>query len=66
MYAFKTQSIVFLMTLKEFSNIYQYMLELYQLPSISVTVNMPHIKRRYYARRLTINTYGIAHLRDKF
>ena len=59
MYAFETQSIVFLMTLKEFSNIYHYMLELYLLPGISDTVNMSHIKRHYYARHLTINTYGI-------
>lgn len=66
-----------LSTLKEFSNIYYYMLELHQMPGISATVNMAHIKRHYYASHLAINPYGIvpighqqdwsvAHLRDKF
>jgi putative glutathione S-transferase len=66
-----------LSTLKEFPNIYHYMIELYQMPGISDTVNMAHIKRHYYASHLAINPYGIvplghqqdlsiAHLRDKF
>jgi putative glutathione S-transferase len=66
-----------LSTLKEFSNIYHYMIELHQIPEISDTVNMAHIKRHYYASHLAINPYGIvpvghqqdwsiAHLRDKF
>jgi putative glutathione S-transferase len=66
-----------LSTLKEFSNIYHYMIELYQIPGISDTVNMAHIKRHYYTSHLAINPYGIvpvghqqdwsiAHLRDKF
>ncbi len=48
--------------LKEFSNLYNYMLELYQLPNIAETVNMAHIKRHYYASHLSINTYGIVPL----
>lgn len=42
-----------------FPNLYQYMLELYQIEGISQTVNMAHIKRHYYASHLAINPYGI-------
>lgn len=45
--------------LNEFPNIYQYMLELYQMPGVAETVNMAHIKRHYYASHLAINPYGI-------
>ena len=45
--------------LNEFPNIYQYMLELYQMQGIAETVNMAHIKRHYYASHLAINPYGI-------
>ncbi len=45
--------------LKEFSHLYHYMLELYQMPNIAKTVNMEHIKRHYYASHLAINPYGI-------
>jgi len=45
--------------IKEYNNLYNYMLELYQMPNIAETVNMPHIKRHYYASHLSINTYGI-------
>lgn len=45
--------------LKEFSNIYHYMIELYQIAGISDTVNMAHIKRHYYASHLALNPYGI-------
>jgi putative glutathione S-transferase len=45
--------------LKEFSHLYHYMLELYQMPNMAKTVNMAHIKRHYYASHLSINTYGI-------
>lgn len=53
--------------LKEFSHLYNYMLELYQMPNIAKTVNMAHIKRHYYASHLAINPYGIvplAHQQD--
>ena len=45
--------------IKEYNNIYHYMLELYQIPNIAKTVNMAHIKRHYYASHQSINTYGI-------
>jgi len=48
--------------IKEFPNLYQYMLELYQIDGIAETVNMPHIKRHYYASHLAINPYGIVPL----
>ncbi|MCW8994610.1 MAG: glutathione S-transferase family protein [Psychromonas sp.] len=51
-----------LQLLKEFSHLYNYMLELYQLPGIAETVNMAHIKRHYYASHLAINPYGIVPL----
>lgn len=51
-----------LQLLKEFDNIYHYMLELYQYPGIEGTVNMNHIKRHYYASHLAINPYGIVPL----
>jgi putative glutathione S-transferase len=48
--------------LKEFSNLYHYMIELYQQPGIAETVNMQHIKHHYYASHLAINPYGIVPL----
>ena len=45
--------------LKEFTHLYHYMLELYQLPGIAETLNVAHIKRHYYASHLAINPYGI-------
>jgi len=53
--------------IKEFSNIYNYMLELFQVPNVAKTVNEAHIKRHYYASHLAINPYGIvpiAHQQD--
>ena len=51
-----------LQLIKEYNNLYHYMLELYQMPNIAGTVNMAHIKRHYYASHLAINTYGIVPL----
>ncbi len=48
--------------LSEYANIYQYMLELYQMPGISDTVNVAHIKRHYYASHLSLNPHGIVPL----
>ncbi|GEM79074.1 glutathione S-transferase family protein [Vibrio superstes] len=45
--------------LKEFSHLYHYMLELYQMPNIAKTVNHAHITRHYYASHIAINPYGI-------
>ena len=35
--------------IKEYHNIYNYMIELFQKPGIAATVNMAHIKRHYLA-----------------
>jgi len=48
--------------IKEFIHLYNYMLELYQMPNIAETVNMAHIKRHYYASHLAINPHGIVPL----
>jgi len=48
--------------LKDFTNIYQYMVELFQIQGISDTVNMAHIKRHYFASHIAINPYGIVPL----
>ena len=48
--------------LKEYENIYRYMLDLYHQPGIAQTVNMAHIKRHYYASHLSINPHGIVPL----
>lgn len=48
-----------LRTLQSYTNIYNYMLELYQILGIAETVNEAHIKRHYYASHLSINPFGI-------
>lgn len=48
--------------LKEFTHLYQYMIELYQMPGMTELINMAHIKRHYYASHLSINTYGVVPL----
>ncbi len=48
--------------LKEYENIYNYMLDLYQYGKVSKTLNMAHIKRHYYASHLSINPHGIVAL----
>lgn len=48
--------------LRDFDNIYNYMIELYQMPGVAQTVNMNHIKRHYYTSHLAINPYGIVPL----
>lgn len=48
--------------LKEYENIYRYMLGLYHQHSIAESVNMAHIKRHYYASHLSINPHGIVPL----
>ena len=48
--------------IKEYHNIYNYMIELFQKPGIAATVNMAHIKRHYYASHLSINPHGIVPL----
>lgn len=51
--------------IEQYSNIYHFMLELYQMPNIAKTVNEAHIKRHYYASHLAINPYGIVPISHK-
>ncbi|MGD1949816.1 MAG: hypothetical protein ACFB14_09235 [Leptolyngbyaceae cyanobacterium] len=43
----------------DYPNLWEYVRELYQLPSIAQTVNFSHIKRHYYQSHETINPTGI-------
>lgn len=51
--------------IKEYKNIYGYMLDLYQYGNIKNTLNMAHIKRHYYASHLSINPKGIVAIGPK-
>jgi len=44
---------------REYPNLFNYTKDIYQIPGISVTVNMDHIKRHYYGSHPSINPYGI-------
>ncbi|MEE8294898.1 MAG: glutathione S-transferase family protein [Sphingomonadales bacterium] len=41
--------------IEDYSNISEYLRELYQVPGVSETVNFDHIKRHYYVSQITIN-----------
>lgn len=43
----------------DYPNLYNFMLELYQMPGIDDTVNMEHIKQHYYTSHIEINPTGI-------
>ena len=43
----------------DYPNLYNFMLELYQIPGIAETVNMDHIKQHYYTSHPEINPSGI-------
>ena len=45
--------------LKEYSNLYNYMLELYQLPAVRATVSHEHIMKHYMCSHKSINPNGI-------
>ena len=51
--------------IEQYDNIYQFMLELYQIPNIAKTVSEAHIKRHYYASHLSFNPYGIVPITHK-
>lgn len=51
--------------IEQYPNIYNFMLELYQIPNIAKTVNEAHIKRHYYASHVAINPYGIVPVSHK-
>jgi putative glutathione S-transferase len=48
--------------LKDFPNLFPYLLDLYQTPGIAETVNFEHIKGHYYASHTTINPTRIVPL----
>ncbi|KAL0910240.1 hypothetical protein M5K25_021200 [Dendrobium thyrsiflorum] len=63
--------------LREYPNLFNYTKDIYQIPGISSTVNMEHIKKHYYGSHPTINPYGVipigsntdysaSHDRDRF
>eukprot|EP00897_Mesotaenium_endlicherianum_P007980 jgi/Mesen1/720/ME001096S10746 len=45
--------------IREYPNLFNYVKEIYQMPGISETVNMKHIKAHYYGSHPSINPYGI-------
>jgi putative glutathione S-transferase len=51
--------------IEQYHNIYNFMLELYQIPNIAETVNEAHIKRHYYASHLSFNPFGIVPITHK-
>jgi len=48
--------------IKDYPNLWNYLLELYQMPGIAETVNMEHIKGHYYKSHLMINPTGVVPL----
>ncbi len=51
-----------LQRLKEYPNLWGYMLELYQWPGVAATFNLDHVKEHYYGSHPTINPNGIVPL----
>nr|BAK00626.1 predicted protein [Hordeum vulgare subsp. vulgare] len=45
--------------LREYPNLFNYTKDIYQIPGISSTVNMEHIRQHYYGSHPSINPYGI-------
>ncbi|CAO2842032.1 unnamed protein product [Amaranthus hypochondriacus] len=45
--------------LREYPNLFNYTKEIFQIPGMSSTVNMDHIKMHYYGSHPSINPYGI-------
>ncbi len=43
----------------DYPNLYGYLRDLYQVPSVADTVNMRHIKEHYYRSHVTINPTGV-------
>ncbi|KAF7112313.1 hypothetical protein RHSIM_RhsimUnG0242200 [Rhododendron simsii] len=45
--------------LREFPNLFNYTKDIFQIPGMSSSVNMEHIKRHYYGSHPSINPFGI-------
>ena len=43
----------------DYTNLWNYVCDLYQLPGIAATVSLDHIKRHYYGSQLKVNPTGI-------
>jgi putative glutathione S-transferase len=43
----------------DYPNLWNYLLELYQIPGVAETVNLDHIKRHYYGSHRNVNPTGI-------
>eukprot|EP00040_Diaphanoeca_grandis_P016001 m.82319 g.82319 ORF g.82319 m.82319 type:complete len:343 (-) comp25508_c0_seq2:235-1263(-) len=46
-------------SISSYPNMLNYMRELYQMPFLTATINMDHIKRHYFCSHPTLNTYSI-------
>ncbi|XP_047081542.1 glutathionyl-hydroquinone reductase YqjG-like [Lolium rigidum] len=45
--------------IREYPNLFNYTKDIYQIPGMSSTVNMEHIRKHYYGSHPSINPYGI-------
>lgn len=45
--------------LSDYLNLFGFLRDIYQLPGIAQTVNMPHIRHHYYRSHSTINPHGV-------
>lgn len=45
--------------LRDYPNMFNYTKDIFQIPGVSSTVNMQHIKRHYYGSHPTVNPFGI-------
>lgn len=45
--------------LREYPNLFNYTKDIYQIPGMSSTVHMEHIKKHYYGSHPSINPFGI-------
>ncbi|XP_021729718.1 uncharacterized protein LOC110696668 [Chenopodium quinoa] len=45
--------------IREYPNLFNYTKDIFQIPGISSTVNMEHIKKHYYGSHPSLNPYGI-------
>ncbi|KAL9375738.1 hypothetical protein Peur_032617 [Populus x canadensis] len=45
--------------LRDYPNMFNYTKDIFQIPGMSSTVNMQHIKRHYYGSHPTVNPFGI-------
>ncbi|CDP11240.1 unnamed protein product [Coffea canephora] len=45
--------------LREYPNLFNYTKDIFQIPGVSSTVNMEHIKKHYYGSHPSINPFGI-------